>query len=72
MMRRKHTRLSIDPREPIDIIRQRARQHLDGNIAHQFAVSGAVHLAHPPEPTKSTTRYPAMSRPIIDASGRRA
>ena len=39
-------RFAREPRQPVGITRERRRQHLQGDVAIQFGVARAVHLAH--------------------------
>ena len=43
---RQHLRLTLQPRQPVDVVGELLGQHLDGDLAHQVGVLGQVHLAH--------------------------
>ena len=44
--RRQHLRFALEPREPFGIVRRTVRQDLDGDVAIELRVAGAVDLAH--------------------------
>jgi hypothetical protein len=44
--RRQQLRLAAEPRQAFRVLRDRRRQHLDGNLAIQAGVAGAIHRAH--------------------------
>ena len=48
--RREHLRLALEPRQTIRIQYERGRQHLERDVAIQFRIAGAIHLAHAPGP----------------------
>jgi hypothetical protein len=45
------SRLAFEPRQPVEIRGERLRQDLDGDVAPQFRVAGAIDLAMPPAPS---------------------
>jgi hypothetical protein len=46
IQRRKRMRLAREPREALRIVRQLLGKNLEGNLAVQLRVAGAIHLAH--------------------------
>ena len=48
--RRQSARLPPQTRHALGIVGERARQHLDGDIAAEFRIVSAVHLPHPARP----------------------
>ena len=44
--RRQRLRLALETGEPVGIGREELRQDLDGNVAIEFQIAGAIHLAH--------------------------
>ena len=44
--RSEHLCLALEAREPIAVAREMLRQHLDGDIALQLRIAGAIDLAH--------------------------
>jgi hypothetical protein len=49
-------RLPPEAREALGIAGHLRGQHLDGHVAPELRVRGAVHLAHPPAPRAAVTR----------------
>src|SRR5262245_42801313 len=45
--RRRHARFAFEARAKIRALRQMPREHLDGDLATEPRVAGAIHLPHP-------------------------
>ena len=48
--RSRGARFLLESLETVAVLRKRRRQHLDGDVAAEPRVAGAVHLAHRPRP----------------------
>lgn len=46
-----------ESREPLGVCGKDWREHLDGDVALQPRVPGAIHLAMPPAPSDATISY---------------
>jgi hypothetical protein len=46
IQRRQRFRLALEPHQPIGIAGERFRQHLQRDVAIEFAVARPIHLAH--------------------------
>src|SRR5262245_51625236 len=49
IQRRQSLRFALEPRQPLRILGQSLRQHLDRNLPAEVVVGGAIHLAHAPD-----------------------
>jgi hypothetical protein len=52
IQRREHLRLTLKAGEAVVVSSDVRRQHLDGNIAVQTAIAGAIDLSHPAAPNQ--------------------
>ena len=55
IQRRQHPRFAFEARQPLGVVRERARQDLDGDIAAQPRIAGAIDSPIPPAPRRACT-----------------
>ena len=47
VQRRQRLRFTTETRQPVGIVREQRRQHLDRDVAIEACIAGAKHFAHP-------------------------
>src|SRR5688500_11557842 len=72
VQRSQHVRFALESREPIGIVHKRIRQDLYSDVTLQFAVVGAIHLAHATLAEQGSNFIRAKSGPNADCHEYRA